>query len=87
MTGQQQQPALRGPIAQPLLAGGQGVVHNAIIVSKRQQGNPVLKHIRNVRWQFDDIVPDYQVGRVAPIYLPFFTCLPFFTFHSALYRA
>lgn len=35
---------------------------NAIMVSKRQEGNPVLKHIRNVRWQFADIVPDYQMG-------------------------
>ncbi|BDA42501.1 DNA excision repair protein ERCC-1 [Coccomyxa sp. Obi] len=35
---------------------------NAVLVSKRQEGNPVLKHIRNVRWQFADIVPDYQMG-------------------------
>ncbi|EIE20407.1 DNA repair protein rad10, partial [Coccomyxa subellipsoidea C-169] len=35
---------------------------NAVLVSKRQEGNPVLKHIRNVRWQFTDIVPDYQMG-------------------------
>eukprot|EP00897_Mesotaenium_endlicherianum_P010375 jgi/Mesen1/9366/ME000061S08805 len=35
---------------------------NAIIVSKRQQGNPVLKNIRNVRWQFGDVVPDYVLG-------------------------
>lgn len=38
---------------------------NAIIVSKRQQGNPMLKHIRNVRWQFGDIAPDYQLGQSA----------------------
>lgn len=36
---------------------------NAIFVHKRQEGNPVLKHIRNVRWQFADIVPDYQMGQ------------------------
>ena len=35
---------------------------NAILVSKRQEGNPVLKHMRNVRFQFADIVPDYQMG-------------------------
>ena len=29
----------------------QHISTNAIIVSKRQQGNPLLKHIRNVRWQ------------------------------------
>lgn len=36
---------------------------NAIIVSRRQQGNPILKHIRNVRWAFGDIVPDYLLGQ------------------------
>lgn len=36
---------------------------NAIIVSRRQQGNPILKHIRNVRWTFGDIVPDYLLGQ------------------------
>jgi len=35
---------------------------NVILVSRRQQGNPLLKHIRNVRWQFMDITPDYVVG-------------------------
>ena len=35
---------------------------NAILVSKRQDGNPLLKHIRNVRWVFADIVPDYIMG-------------------------
>lgn len=37
-------------------------LRNAIIVGKRQQGNPVLKHIRNVRWVFGDVVPDYLLG-------------------------
>jgi hypothetical protein len=35
---------------------------NAVLVSQRQQGNPVLKHLRAVRWTFADIVPDYQCG-------------------------
>ena len=34
-----------------------------ITVSRRQQGNPVLKYIRNVRWQFGDIIPDYVLGQ------------------------
>lgn len=38
---------------------------NAVFVNKRQEGNPVLKHIRNVRWQFADILPDYQMGQNA----------------------
>jgi DNA excision repair protein ERCC-1 len=36
---------------------------NVITVSRRQQGNPILKHIRNVRWQYGDIVPDYLLGQ------------------------
>ncbi|KAM7472780.1 hypothetical protein LguiA_010963 [Lonicera macranthoides] len=36
---------------------------NAILVSHRQKGNPLLKHIRNVRWDFADIVCDYLLGQ------------------------
>ncbi|XP_034706695.1 DNA excision repair protein ERCC-1 isoform X1 [Vitis riparia] len=36
---------------------------NAILVSHRQKGNPLLKHIRNVRWNFADIVCDYLLGQ------------------------
>ncbi|EOY11409.1 DNA excision repair protein ERCC-1 isoform 1 [Theobroma cacao] len=36
---------------------------NAILVSHRQKGNPLLKHIRNVRWAFADIVCDYLLGQ------------------------
>ncbi|XP_073002239.1 DNA excision repair protein ERCC-1 [Typha latifolia] len=36
---------------------------NAILVSHRQKGNPLLKHIRNVRWVFADIVCDYLLGQ------------------------
>eukprot|EP00879_Flechtneria_rotunda_P020706 GHRR01021792.1.p1 GENE.GHRR01021792.1~~GHRR01021792.1.p1 ORF type:complete len:139 (+),score=44.23 GHRR01021792.1:50-466(+) len=35
---------------------------NTVLVSQRQQGNPVLKHIRTVRWTFADVVPDYICG-------------------------
>ncbi|GAX81522.1 hypothetical protein CEUSTIGMA_g8950.t1 [Chlamydomonas eustigma] len=38
---------------------------NTIIVSKRQAGNPLLKHIRNVRWQHGDVTADYVVGQNA----------------------
>ena len=33
-----------------------------VFVSKR--GNPVLKHIRSVPWEFGDIVADYEMGTV-----------------------
>uniref|UniRef100_A0A803KPD2 DNA excision repair protein ERCC-1 n=1 Tax=Chenopodium quinoa TaxID=63459 RepID=A0A803KPD2_CHEQI len=36
---------------------------NAIIVSHRQKGNPLLKHIRNVRWNFAEVIPDYVLGQ------------------------
>ncbi|KAL5225780.1 hypothetical protein ABZP36_012419 [Zizania latifolia] len=36
---------------------------NSILVSHRQKGNPLLKHIRNARWTFADIVPDYVLGQ------------------------
>ena len=52
---------------------------NAICVNKRQEGNPVLKHIRNVRWQFADIVPDYQMGQNA--------CAVFLSLRSAAQAA
>ncbi|KAM9324950.1 DNA excision repair protein ERCC-1 [Gastrophryne carolinensis] len=35
---------------------------NCIVVSTRQRGNPVLKHVRNIPWEFGDIVPDYLLG-------------------------
>nr|XP_054762414.1 DNA excision repair protein ERCC-1-like [Lytechinus pictus] len=38
---------------------------NSVIVNPRQRGNPILKHIRNVPWEFGDIVPDYVMGRTT----------------------
>ena len=38
---------------------------NAILVSPRQKGNGLLKHIINVRKEFADIVPDYMIGANA----------------------
>ncbi|KAL8155388.1 DNA excision repair protein ERCC-1 [Apium graveolens] len=40
-----------------------GNSRNAILVSHRQKGNPLLKHVRNVRWEFADIVCDYLLGQ------------------------
>ncbi|XP_003406504.2 DNA excision repair protein ERCC-1 isoform X1 [Loxodonta africana] len=39
-----------------------GAKSNSIIVSPRQRGNPVLKFVRNVPWEFGDVVPDYVLG-------------------------
>ncbi|WOL10600.1 DNA excision repair protein ERCC-1 isoform X1 [Canna indica] len=38
---------------------------NAILVSHRQKGNPLLNHIRNVRWMFADVVCDYLLGQTS----------------------
>eukprot|EP01137_Pigoraptor_chileana_P022720 Opistho-2@87932 len=35
---------------------------NSIIVNNRQRGNPVLKAIRNVPWEYGDIIPDFLLG-------------------------
>jgi DNA excision repair protein ERCC-1 len=36
---------------------------NAILVNRLQMGNPLLQHLRNVRWQYaQSLVPDYQLG-------------------------
>ncbi|KDP23543.1 hypothetical protein JCGZ_23376 [Jatropha curcas] len=40
-----------------------GQSRNAILVSHRQKGNPLLKHIRNVKWVFADVVCDYLLGQ------------------------
>ncbi|KAK7072930.1 Excision repair cross-complementation group 1 [Halocaridina rubra] len=35
---------------------------NCVVVSSRQRGNPILKSIRNVPWEYGEIVPDYVMG-------------------------
>ncbi|OWK15870.1 ERCC1, partial [Cervus elaphus hippelaphus] len=37
-----------------------GAKSNSIIVSPRQRGNPVLRFVRNVPWEFGDVLPDYK---------------------------
>lgn len=36
-----------------------------LLVSPKQKGNPLLKAISNVPWEYEDIVPDYQMGRTV----------------------
>lgn len=39
---------------------------NSILVNPRQKGNPLLKHIGKVPWEYDErIVPDYVMGRTT----------------------
>jgi DNA excision repair protein ERCC-1 len=46
-------------------------ISGSIIVSSRQRGNPILKSIRLVSWEFNDtIVPDYIIGeKASAVYL------------------
>ncbi|ENN71111.1 DNA excision repair protein ERCC-1 [Dendroctonus ponderosae] len=34
----------------------------SLLVNPKQRGNPILKSILRVAWEYDDIVPDYQMG-------------------------
>ncbi|XP_032118532.1 DNA excision repair protein ERCC-1 isoform X2 [Sapajus apella] len=53
------------PLAEetPNQAPKPGAKSSSIIVSPRQRGNPVLKFVRNVPWEFGDVIPDYVLGQ------------------------
>ncbi|KAG0717513.1 DNA excision repair protein ERCC-1 [Chionoecetes opilio] len=34
----------------------------AVVVNPKQRGNPILKFVRNVPWEYGEIVPDYEMG-------------------------
>jgi len=38
---------------------------NRILVNPCQKGNPVLLNIRNIAWEYSNIVPDFQVGETS----------------------
>ncbi|XP_015187186.1 PREDICTED: DNA excision repair protein ERCC-1 [Polistes dominula] len=38
---------------------------NALLVSPKQKGNPLLKFIINIPWEYSDIVPDYVMGQTT----------------------
>ncbi|KAF3843030.1 hypothetical protein F7725_001879 [Dissostichus mawsoni] len=38
---------------------------SSIIVSPRQRGNPILKFVRSVPWEFGEAVPDYILGQTT----------------------
>ncbi|KAK0168299.1 hypothetical protein PV327_002122 [Microctonus hyperodae] len=35
---------------------------NAVLVNPKQRGNPLLKFIKNVPWEYSEVVPDYVMG-------------------------
>ncbi|KAK2587499.1 hypothetical protein KPH14_003199 [Odynerus spinipes] len=38
---------------------------NTLLVSPKQKGNPLLKFISNVPWEYSDIIPDYVMGKTT----------------------
>ncbi|XP_020284604.1 DNA excision repair protein ERCC-1 [Pseudomyrmex gracilis] len=38
---------------------------NSVLVSPKQKGNPLLKFVINVPWEYSDIVPDYVMGKTT----------------------
>nr|CAG4650420.1 EOG090X0BTB [Sida crystallina] len=36
-----------------------------VVVSQRQRGNPLLQFVRNVPWEYGEIVPDYVMGQTC----------------------
>lgn len=36
-----------------------------LLVNPKQRGNPLIKAIHNVTWEFSEIVPDYQMGQTS----------------------
>ncbi|XP_076758989.1 DNA excision repair protein Ercc1 [Xylocopa sonorina] len=38
---------------------------NTLLVGLKQKGNPLLKYITNVPWEYSEIVPDYIMGKTT----------------------
>ncbi|KAK9893873.1 DNA repair protein rad10 [Cystobasidium minutum MCA 4210] len=63
-------PGSAGPAAAG--SGGSGAVvqrpyTNTIGVNACQKGNPLIDYIRNVAWEYSDILADYQVGATTGV--------------------
>ncbi|XP_049869651.1 DNA excision repair protein ERCC-1 [Pectinophora gossypiella] len=40
---------------------------HCVLVNQKQRGNPVLKFITSVPWEYDDVIPDYEIGKTIGI--------------------
>ncbi|CAH2105409.1 unnamed protein product [Euphydryas editha] len=40
---------------------------HCVLVNQKQRGNPLLKFITTVPWEYDDIIPDYEIGKTISI--------------------
>jgi len=52
----------KGNDAAPLASGAAVILKNCIMVNPKQRGNPLLKFIRKVPWEYSEVVPDYVMG-------------------------
>ncbi|KAH9504070.1 Excision repair cross-complementation group 1 [Bulinus truncatus] len=39
------------------------LISNSLIVNTRQRGNPILKSVRSIPWEYGNIIPDYVMGQ------------------------
>ncbi|XP_014668819.1 PREDICTED: DNA excision repair protein ERCC-1-like [Priapulus caudatus] len=60
-----QEPKMESRSGEPEVRKVQPSKGSSVLVNPRQTGNPVLKCIRNVPWEFADIIPDYVMGRTT----------------------
>ncbi|XP_069358385.1 DNA excision repair protein ERCC-1 isoform X1 [Maniola hyperantus] len=40
---------------------------HCVLVNQKQRGNPLLKFIKCVPWEYDEIIPDYEIGKAICI--------------------
>ncbi|XP_047525729.1 DNA excision repair protein ERCC-1 isoform X2 [Pieris napi] len=40
---------------------------HCVLVNQKQRGNPLLKFIVSVPWEYDEIIPDYEIGKTIGI--------------------
>jgi len=52
------------PSVDPQVVPEKAKISGGILVSSKQRGNPILKFVRSVPWEFtDSIIPDYVIGQ------------------------
>ncbi|KAG9293063.1 hypothetical protein G9A89_016425 [Geosiphon pyriformis] len=51
--------------ASPVAGKKPGGYSSIIVNGERQRGNPILQFIRNVQWEYDEIVPDFIIGQTT----------------------
>lgn len=61
---------VENPIGEPSTSTETAIVKivsnpHSLLVNPKQKGNPLLRSIKNVPWEYHNIVPDYQMGRTV----------------------